>query len=86
MNVPLTCTSFPVSSSGKVTMGITGATNGSLKKVDDVTPKRLTGFDLIGFGPGIDAGNCPKSLDKLLEKIYRREKNGVPVPSGRWAG
>jgi flavodoxin len=75
MNVLIIYKSYSRMNTEKVAMAMAGAVNATLKKVDDVLPEDLAGYDLIGIGSGIYAGKYHKSLYKLLEKIPRLEKD-----------
>jgi len=46
-----------------------------LLKVEDVQPKELSTYDLIGFGSGIYLGKHDKRLIKLIENIPPMDKN-----------
>ncbi len=75
MNVLIVYKSYSRMNTEKVAKAMAEAVNATLKKVDDVGPEELAGYDLIGFGSGIYAGSYHKSLFKLLDKIPRLEKN-----------
>lgn len=75
MNVLIIYKSYSRMNTEKVAQAIAGAMNATLKKVDEVGPEELAGYDLIGFGSGIYAGRYHKSLFRLLDKIPRLEKD-----------
>jgi flavodoxin len=58
----------------KVAKAMAEAINATLKKVDDVRPEDLAGYDRIGIGSGIYAGKYHRSLFRLIGKIPRLEK------------
>jgi flavodoxin len=75
MNVLIIYKSYSRMNTEKVAMAMAGAINATLKKVDDVEPGELAGYNLVGIGSGIYAGRYHKSLYKLMEKIPRLEKD-----------
>lgn len=75
MNVLIIYKSYSKMNTEKVAKAMAGAINATLKKVDDVEPGELAGYDLVGIGSGIYAGKYHKSLFKLMEKIPRLEKD-----------
>jgi flavodoxin len=75
MNVLIIYKSYHRMNTEKVAKAMAEAVNATLKKVGEVGPEDLAGYDLIGIGSGIYAGKYHKSLFKLIEKIPRLEKD-----------
>ena len=75
MNVLIIYKSYHRMNTEKVAKAMAEAMNATLKKVGEVGPEDLAGYDLIGIGSGIYAGKYHKSLFKLIEKIPRLEKD-----------
>jgi flavodoxin len=75
MNVLIIYKSYHRMNTEKVAKAMAEAVNATLKKVGEVGPDDLAGYDLIGIGSGIYAGKYHKSLFKLIEKIPRLEKD-----------
>ena len=75
MNVLIIYKSYHRMNTEKVAKAMAEAMNATLKKVEEVKPEDLTGYDLIGFGSGIYVGKYHKDLIKLVEKIPRLEKD-----------
>jgi flavodoxin len=74
MNVLIVYKSYHKMNTEKVAQAMAEAMNATLKKVDEVRPEDLSGYDLIGIGSGIYAGKYHRSLFKMVEKIPRLEK------------
>jgi flavodoxin len=74
MNILIIYKSYHRMNTEKVAKAMAEAINATLKKVDEVSPEELPGYDLIGIGSGIYAGKYHKDLFRLLEKIPRLEK------------
>jgi flavodoxin len=75
MNVLIVYKSYHRMNTEKVAKAMAGAMNATVKKVEEVGPEDLAGYDLIGIGSGIYGGKYHKSLFKLVEKIPRLEKD-----------
>jgi len=75
MNVLIIYKSYHRMNTEKVAKAMAEVMNATLKKVEEVGPEDLAGYDLIGIGSGIYAGKYHKSLFKLVEKIPRLEKD-----------
>ena len=75
MNILIIYKSYHRMNTEKVAKAMAQAMNATLKKVGEVGPDDLAGYDLIGIGSGIYAGKYHKSLFKLIEKIPRLEKD-----------
>ena len=75
MDVLIIYKSYHRMNTEKVAKAMAQAMNATLKKVGEVGPEDLAGYDLIGIGSGIYAGKYHKSLFKLIEKIPRLEKD-----------
>jgi flavodoxin len=75
MNVLIIYKSYSKMNTEKIAQAMAGAMNATLKKVEEVGPEDLAGYDLIGIGSGIYGGKYHKSLFKLVEKIPRLEKD-----------
>lgn len=75
MNVLIIYKSYHQMNTEKVAKAMAETMNATLKKVEDVLPEELAGYDLIGIGSGIYGGKHHKDLFTLVEKIPRMEKN-----------
>jgi flavodoxin len=75
MNVLIIYKSYHRMNTEKVAKAMADAIHATLKKVDEVGPEDLSGYDLIGIGSGIYAGKYHRSLVKLIERIPRLEKD-----------
>ena len=75
MNVLIIYKSYHRMNTEKVAKAMAEAMNATLKKVDEVGPEDLAGYDLIGIGSGIYAGKYHRHVFKLIEKIPRLEKD-----------
>jgi flavodoxin len=75
MNVLIIYKSYHRMNTEKVAKAMADAIHATLKKVDEVGPEDLAGYDLIGIGSGIYAGKYHRSLVKLIERIPRLEKD-----------
>jgi flavodoxin len=75
MNVLIIYKSYSKMNTEKVAKALAEAMSATLKKVEEVGPEEVAGYDLIGFGSGIYAGKYHKDLFRLLDKIPRLEKD-----------
>jgi len=75
MNVLIIYKSYHRMNTEKVARAMAEAMNATLKKVGEVGPDDLAGYDLVGIGSGIYAGRYHKHVFKLIEKIPRLEKD-----------
>lgn len=75
MNVLIIYKSYSKMNTEKVAKAMAEAMSATLKKVEEVGPEEVAGYDLIGFGSGIYAGKYHKDLFRLLDKIPRLEKD-----------
>jgi flavodoxin len=75
MNVLIIYKSYSKMNTEKVAKAIAEAMSATLKKVEEVGPEEVAGYDLVGIGSGIYAGKYHKDLFRLLEKIPRLEKD-----------
>jgi flavodoxin len=75
MNVLIVYKSYHRMNTEKVASAMAGVMNAALKRVEEVRPEDLSGYDLIGIGSGIYAGKFHKSLFKLVDRIPRLEKD-----------
>jgi flavodoxin len=75
MNVLIVYKSYHKKNTEKVGRAMAGTLNATLKKVGEVRPEDLSGYDLIGIGSGIYGGRYHKDLFSLIEKIPRLEKD-----------
>ncbi|MCE5298822.1 MAG: flavodoxin family protein [Methanoregulaceae archaeon] len=75
MNVLIIYKSYHRMNTETVAKAMAETMNATLKKVEEVRPEELAGYDLIGIGSGIYVGKYHKDLFRLLEKIPRLEKD-----------
>jgi len=75
MNVLIIYKSYHRMNTEKVAKAITETMNATLRKVEDVKPEDLSGYDLIGFGSGIYGGKHHQALFTLVENLPQMEKN-----------
>ena len=75
MNVLIIYKSYSKMNTEKVAKAMAEVMNATLKKVEEVRPEDLAGFDLVGIGSGIYAGKYHKSLFRLFDTIPRLEKD-----------
>ncbi|HPD11484.1 MAG TPA: flavodoxin family protein [Methanoregulaceae archaeon] len=75
MNILIIYKSYHRMNTEKVAMAMAEAMKVTLKKVEEVGPEDLAGYDLVGIGSGIYAGRYHKDLFELTENIPRLEKD-----------
>jgi flavodoxin len=75
MNVLILYMSYHRMNTEKVARAMAETMNAALKKVIEVRPEELIGYDLIGFGSGIYGGRPHKTLLMLVDRIPRMEKD-----------
>jgi flavodoxin len=74
MNILVVYKSYHHMNTEKVARVIAEATNAVLKKAEEVCPKDIEGYDLVGFGSGIYAGKHHKTLFTLVDGIRKTGK------------
>jgi flavodoxin len=75
MNVLIIYKSYHRMNTEKVAKAMAEAMNATLKKVEEVGPADLAGYDLVGIGSGIYGGKYHRQVVKLVEKVPRLEKD-----------
>lgn len=75
MNVLIIYKSYHQMNTEKVAKAMAETMNATLKKVEEVKPEDLSGYDLIGFGSGIYGGKHHKDLFTLVENLPQMEKH-----------
>jgi len=75
MNVLIIYKSYHRMNTEKVSTVMAEAMNATLRKVEEVGPDDIAGYDLVGIGSGIYGGRYHKDLFTLVEKIPRMEKD-----------
>ena len=75
MNALIIYKSYHRMNTEKVAHAMAQAMNATLKKVEEVGPEDLSGYDLIGIGSGIYGGRYHKDLFTLIEKAPVLEKD-----------
>jgi flavodoxin len=75
MNILIIYKSYHRMNTEKVAQAMAEVMNATLKKVEEVNPDDLAGYNLIGIGSGIYAGKYHRHVFKLIEKVPRLEKD-----------